>query len=512
MEIPEEGIRSGTLMQHQLEFVLEFKFKEPPEFLTLQQDMVAEGALLPSEVQAVLRQAGTEGGTLKILKAEQPETYRFDWSRPELSAEATAEELAQLDQWFEKQREQTLGITSYSSVYSFIYITDYEIRHEVLIPLATLSTLMELERADKSFLEIDEQTSAAKKIEAFFSVGNPVTIDGVEVQPVFDRIDFYGLDLKDFAMQSEKRRVSMASGRAGVIMSYSTKGRPASVSVTWDKFSEAIRSIDSVAIAYDQEEPVRFSKFQIDNTFEWDAPDRQPLPPITSVAATLDLTPFQPPVWNIPLVSAVLAGMLVIVTLIVWPMASLRFPLVVGLVLLLGLGSFLTRSLCRITIADPVNVPPPFEMSDQHADQVFAQLHKNMFRAFDYHDERDVYQALSRSVEGEFLRELYLQINRSMKIKEQGGAIARINEVNLIKGKQQAANLPPGQFGFTYRCKWNLIGTVEHWGHIHERSNQYDALFAVQLVDDAWKITSMEDQAQLTSKVTTSRRKLQTNN
>ena len=42
-----------------------------------------------------------------------------------------------------------------------------------------------------------------------------------------------------------------------------------------------------------------------------------------------------------------------------------------------------------------------------------------------------------------------------------------------------------------YRCKWNLVGNVEHWGHIHERTNTYDANFDVQAIDNEWKITEM---------------------
>ena len=135
-----------------------------------------------------------------------------------------------------------------------------------------------------------------------------------------------------------------------------------------------------------------------------------------------------------------------------------------------------------------------FEMADEDAKQVFAQLHKNMFRAFDYHDESDVYDALEKSVDGELLRKLYLDINQSLKVKEQGGAVARVNEVNLLEGSKtgNSINIEDSTPIFGYRCKWNLIGTIEHWGHIHERENQYDAEFEIELRNDAWKITSME--------------------
>ncbi len=37
-----------------------------------------------------------------------------------------------------------------------------------------------------------------------------------------------------------------------------------------------------------------------------------------------------------------------------------------------------------------------------------------------------------------------------------------------------------------------MAGSVGHWGHIHQRINQYVAEFTVQAIDGAWKITSLE--------------------
>ena len=37
-----------------------------------------------------------------------------------------------------------------------------------------------------------------------------------------------------------------------------------------------------------------------------------------------------------------------------------------------------------------------------------------------------------------------------------------------------------------------MSGSVGHWGHIHQRQNQYDARFTVRSIDGAWKITERE--------------------
>ena len=507
-EAPEDGVKAGTLMSFQLQFEFQYRYEEPPKFITIEQNMVADGALLPSEFEYLLKQAGSNVPFSGSIKPAEPQTIQFDWDKPILGEDASEEEWAK---WFDEQREKNLGITSYSSVYSFIYITEHEVRHEVLIPLATLTTMLEFERAEPSFLNVAEQEEAARKVEALFSVGNAVKIDSIEVQPVFDRIDFYGLDLSDFALQAEKRKVSMASGRVGVIMSYSTKGLPSKVEVTWDKFNNVVRSVDSVIIAFDKVDKTQFSKFLKNNTYVWEEPDREPLPPIVGVASTIEIPPA--PTLTIPIASAALAALAFLFLLVGKLFLGIQTGKVFGMATGLLLLAWLASPLMKTEIPHPIAKQSKFELPDEDADLVFTRLHKNMFRAFDYHRESDIYDALAKSVDGDLLRKLYLDINKSLRVKEQGGAIANIDEVVFLEGqKEPIAGLPNAESpdvepGFGYRCKWNLIGTIEHWGHIHQRTNSYDAKFVVQLKNDAWKITSMEVVDEQPGQVKTSLRK-----
>ena len=496
-EIPEGGIPAGKLMEYQLQFVLEYKYDKAPEFITIQQNMVAEGALLPSEFHVLLKQAGSGQPFAKTLKPEAPETFRFDWDNPVLSEDDSKEDW---EKWFDVQREKTLGISSYGSVYSFIYITDHEVRHEVLIPLATLTSVMEIQRKDKSFLEVDEQVAATEQVKAFFGAGNPVTIDGIEVKPVFDRVDFYGLNLSDFAVRPEKRKVSMASGRVGVIMSYSAKSRPTEVTVEWNLMSSAIREVDSVVIAYSEVLKTKFSKFLSDNVYRWKAPDRPPLPPITGLSGSYDMEKYAPTLtvsWATIGLWGLAAAMLMFglfVASSVWPYL---------LVALAGLvGSYFVSDYAVATYDHPWQQSEQFELSEEEAADIFGRLHANMFRAFDYVDESDVYQALAKSVDGDLLRDLYLQINQSLRVQEQGGAVAVIEKVQLVDGNplpvpEEFAHESPVRFG--YRANWTLDGTIEHWGHIHQRTNRYQARFVVEFLegdDDqaGWKITGIQDQ------------------
>jgi len=261
-----------------------------------------------------------------------------------------------------------------------------------------LAALIDIDRKDQSFLEVDEQAGAAEKVKAFFGAGNPVTIDGIEVKPVFDRVDFYGLDLSDFAVRPEKRKVSMASGRVGVIMSYSAKSRPTEVSVEWNLLSNTIREVDSVVIAYQKVDKTKFSKFLSENVYRWTAPDRPPLPAITELSGTIDWQKYKPTLtvsWATIGLWAVAASLL---------MCGLFFAKSVWLYLALAcaglIGSYFVSDIAVATYDHPWRQPKQFQISDEEAADVFGRLHANIFRAFDYVDESDVYQARRESVAG----------------------------------------------------------------------------------------------------------------
>ncbi|MCA9060658.1 MAG: hypothetical protein KDA85_19235, partial [Planctomycetaceae bacterium] len=185
-EIPEEGIASSELMSHSAEYTIEFPFTMPPEFLTFQQDVSDPNFIFRSEMKLAIHQAGTDITYTTTLKPGDSETHRFDWNAEPLSEDATDDEWRQ---WLQQRREQTLGIESYGSVYSFIYVEPAELRHELLIPLATLKTFLPLQHAAPDFVEVAEQEAVRDLIREWLQNQNPVTLNGTTVAPVVSRID-----------------------------------------------------------------------------------------------------------------------------------------------------------------------------------------------------------------------------------------------------------------------------------------------------------------------------------
>jgi len=120
---------------------------------------------------------------------------------------------------------------------------------------------------------------------------------------------------------------------------------------------------------------------------------------------------------------------------------------------------------------------------------VLGDLLHNIYRAFDWREESAIYDRLALSITGDLLSDIYLQTRRSMELEGQGGARVKVDEVEILDAIPEHATETGG---FVYRCRWTVSGSVGHWGHLHRRINQYDAVFTVEPVDGAWRISAID--------------------
>lgn len=474
----EKGIPMTDLMLHSLVYHLEYAMPPGAEFLTFNQTMGTTSFGFPAIMMLRLKQEGSEVPYMAEMRTNEPHTIRLDWEHPPLPPEASEKEW---EEWDAKRKEKALGITSYSSVYSFLYIEDYEVRHEILVPLLTLEASVPLAHKDPDFVEVAEQDAAKPAIEQYFQKANPIKIDGIAVKPTVQRLDFYGLDFKDFAQKGERKRVSVSNARVGIILSYSTKSPPNSVELTWDMFNKYVWGAQTVVFAYDQTHSQLFSPYQ--KTYQWSNPGRPAVVPVDKVSQLL------PPLrrWSIPLVSVASMGIGLLAALIL-----IRRPLVAsGFILVGAVLAAVLLPFGRIEVQNPLALSP--RLDDAQARSVFETLHKNIYRAFDYRDEQSVYDSLEKSISGPLLEKTYLAIREGLVMQEQGGAVSHVTGVHIVDGKL----LPPSSDAkdpraFDYQVVWDVDGTVEHWGHIHTRTNEYEGTFTVEPEGDAWKISALD--------------------
>jgi hypothetical protein len=126
--------------------------------------------------------------------------------------------------------------------------------------------------------------------------------------------------------------------------------------------------------------------------------------------------------------------------------------------------------------------------SSERAGEISLGLLKNIYHAFDYHEEGVVYDTLARSVTGDLLTQIYIEVQGSLALANQGGAKVKVKQVELTN--VEVDSLPDSK-GFSSRCSWTVTGSVGHWGHIHQRQNAYTAVLHIEPDDKNWKITNL---------------------
>ncbi len=127
-------------------------------------------------------------------------------------------------------------------------------------------------------------------------------------------------------------------------------------------------------------------------------------------------------------------------------------------------------------------------LSDERMNEVVAGLLHNVYRAFDFREEEQIYDVLAKSASGDLLGKLYLETRRGLELANQGGARAKVKEIEMIELDAAAA----AGGGFVATARWNVAGSVGHWGHVHQRQNQYRAELAIAPVEGSWKLVGLE--------------------
>ena len=142
----------------------------------------------------------------------------------------------------------------------------------------------------------------------------------------------------------------------------------------------------------------------------------------------------------------------------------------------------------RLTVDRPAAIAGTLEAEQSVV--LVETLLKNVYRAFDFREEDDVYDKLALTVSGDLLADIYLQSRKSLAVQQAGGAQAKVQELEIREAT--ATRHDEDGLGYDVRAQWTALGTVGHWGHTHIRQNLYDAILTIQSIDGVWKITGME--------------------
>ncbi len=323
----------------------------------------------------------------------------------------------------------------------------------------------------------------------YFAEHCPVLIDGIVVTPVLEDIQFEPMEnqvnlgaVSNFVM-------------AYFLLHYPVKTKPKTVDITWDIFlpdhvNEIVpdtpdptghtpQTVDSIFFTYGDLDLMTLTPEE--PNYIWHTPDpilsvdaQRRLELASDAAATREPREFSL-AW--PLASLLLLGAL----LTGW---KRRLPLALGCTI---------ASLAVAAAYRPLTIhlkPPAESLTESEAMQRFQDLHQNIYRAFDYDTDEAIYDTLAQSVSGDLLDEIYRNVYTSLVMKDEGGAVCRVKRLEYLDC--QPAPLDPDQSGFAFDTHWRVHGLVQHWGHTHERVNEYQARYQLSQTNGLWMIAAVD--------------------
>ncbi len=388
------------------------------------------------------------------------------------------------DPWYTKFDNPNLKRHHKSALMSYLYVEPYEVRHEILTRVKDMGEWMELGLRGDEYIELDELEALKQRIGEFLLHKNPVRIDGKEIKPILDRTNYVKVSLTGIKLVEVPERLEISTAIVGVIITYLTDGLPQDVTVDWELFTDQVQRVP--ATATDPAGPLQTFLTPDDNVHTWtNFLKNYTMPTVQEITVRGSLGEIKLPLGT------------VVALILLLPLGGLlvrRFrrdaPVkgIVAVAVLVSIGGIASYPYAQVAFARPSMAAGDLE--DEQSKALLQALLKNVYRAFDFREEEDVYDKLALTVKGELLTELYLQNRKSFAIKKVGGAQAKIREVDIQQA--QAKRLEGGSLGYAITGRWTALGTVGHWGHTHTRQNLYDAVVTIEAVDGRWKITGLD--------------------
>jgi hypothetical protein len=437
-----------------LYIVLEYEFSGQPQTLTFRPP-TAGGAYPAATIGFITYHLDLPVMDFRYLGSD--EVLDLDWQDP----------------WFSKFRNRNLRRQYDAPMNVFLYVEPYEVRVEIIARPIDVQNWVDLELDARGTIPVAIQEEIKQRVADFFAEQLDLTVAGEPVQPALDRVNFLERTLRTSTVISPPRELDAASATLGVIFLHSTSGYPEEAAVTWGLFTPRIQRIP--AAATDEAGPLRFFLQPDDNILWWKNFLKDPTMPTLVEIAPPPSTLQRLLVWGGWLAVAVLTVLTLRGALRAArgsaPWAGAAVP--AALLLVVAAGAFAANRTAR--------------MSDERAEEIVGALLTNIYRAFDFRDEDIIYDTLDRSLAGDMLTETYLSTRRSLELASQGGARAKVKEIEMVEVDASTEGT-----GFVARSTWNVAASVGHWGHIHQRRNRYVADLMVAPVDGVWKVTGLE--------------------
>lgn len=450
--------------------------KPPPDPRVLYAELFYPfGATRPDKLSIVppMREDGTLLATIGMIAfhdAVPVIDFRF------LSAAATLK-LDWEDSWYTRFESSNLTRHHKYPRMTFLYADPHEVRHEALVRVRDAMALVGWE-ADGATLDAEGARALGDLTAAELGRRTPMTIDAAEVKADFDRAAFMRIGLRGLEFLQPGEPINIKSDILGLIWSVPTDGLPKQATLEWTWFDA--RTPEVAGYAVDAAGPFVFPLVPEDSVVTWTNHFKtNPYPEVTAVAVIRDGA--HPTIMIVLCAIAALGLGFAALQMLRGGAGDRRIALIgagLAVVAVVTLPVVLQRQSARI-----------LDLDQDKLSTLAGEVLNNVYRAFDFRTEDQVYDRLALTLEGVVLEQVYLGQRNSLRIERAGGAEARVDALE-IRAVGQLEAIEPGTLRL--RADWVVRGTVGHWGHVHSRTNAYEAELVLVPVDGSWKIRDFD--------------------
>ncbi len=443
---------------------LSYAFKEQPKSLTFIPP-VDERGLAKASIGFSCTHLGVT--VVDFRSMSEGSTLHLDWDDP----------------WYSKFDKKPMQRKIGTGMRTYLYIEPYEVRNEILVRVKDIMTWVDFDLRGVDYIEEDEFNRVREKIGQFFLERENVVIDGQRLKPILDRTSFVESSMLRSRFIDTPERVRLNSAMVGVIITYLTDGIPQQVTTEWNLFSERVQKV--TARMTDPAGPFPYDLEPGDNVLTWNNYLK------TYTIPTVEKIDVAEQHQGVPVPMGSVACLALIIP-VGWSVLRRKkdggsIKPLLGMVGLLVVGALVLIPAFQVPVGGSARAS---QFSAEDGQVVLDSLLKNVYRAFDFRDEEDVYDKLAICVSGDLLADLYLEQRKSLVVEQAGGAQAKVEQVAIEDVVVSDSAKHDGALDL--KAQWTALGQVGHWGHIHTRQNRYDAIVTIKPVDGAWKIIDLE--------------------
>jgi hypothetical protein len=377
------------------------------------------------------------------------------------------------DPWYSAFDSRSLRRQYFAPMAGFIYIEPFEVRKEIIVRPTDIQREFDLGLDGVDVITTDMQDSVKTGIVEYLDDHFQVMIDGQPVEGIIDRVNFLQRTLRS-SVVVDGQDIDLLPASVGVIYVFPTEGLPNTVEMDWDIFNERMTLVPASSV--DQAGPLPTFLEPDFHVLKWENFLKNPeIPTLTEIRqppSTLQRFSY----WGQWLFALFTILSLLVVVRSLRSGNGLRYAAIGSMLVFAALGTWSAQTWREA------------QLNPERLQSMVGDLLHNIYRSFDFRGEETIYDVLAHSVTGDLLAEVYLEARKGLELANQGGAKVKVKtiemlETNLVQSDGEA---------LTIEARWNVAGSVGHWGHIHQRTNVYHANITVADIEGQWKLSGLE--------------------